>query len=49
VLEHARTQATVPAVLPTVTESDAGTRIVLPGDPEHTGGVYDASSARPID
>jgi hypothetical protein len=36
-------------VLPTVTESASGTRIVLPGDPEDTGGVYDATSARPVD
>jgi 8-oxo-dGTP pyrophosphatase MutT (NUDIX family) len=49
VLAHARTLADVPAVLPTVTESGAGTRIVLPGDPEHTGGVYDAVTARPVD
>ncbi len=49
VLAHAASQAEVPAVLPTVVESPDGTRIVLPGDPEHTGGVYDAFSARPLD
>lgn len=49
VLDHARRLAEVPAVLPTIVESDDGTRIVLPGDPEHTGGVYDAFTARPVD
>jgi 8-oxo-dGTP pyrophosphatase MutT (NUDIX family) len=49
VVDHARSLAAVPAVLPTVDESAAGTRIVLPGDPEGTGGVYDASTARPLD
>jgi 8-oxo-dGTP pyrophosphatase MutT (NUDIX family) len=49
VLEYAAMLSRVPAVLPTVTESASGTRIVLPGDPEDTGGVYDATSARPID
>ncbi len=48
VLDHAAGLARIPAVLPTVTESPDGTRIVLPGDPEHTGGVYDATSARPV-
>ena len=48
VLDHAAAQARVPAVLPTVTESPDGTRIVLPGDPEHTGGVYDAHTAKPV-
>ena len=49
VLDHAAALSSVPAVLPTVRESSSGTRIVLPGDPEHTGGVYDAHSAMPVD
>jgi hypothetical protein len=49
VLAHARALSEVPAVLPTIVESDDGTRIVLPGDPEHTGGVYDAFTARPVE
>ena len=48
VLAHAAALSEIPAVLPTVSESADGTRIVLPGDPEHTGGVYDATSARPL-
>lgn len=48
VLDHARTLARVNAVLPTVTESEDGTRIVLPGDPEGTGGVDDAWTARTV-
>jgi 8-oxo-dGTP pyrophosphatase MutT (NUDIX family) len=49
VLDHAAAMAGVPAVLPTVRESAGGLRIVLPGDPEHTGGVYDAMSGHPVD
>lgn len=48
VLHHARGVAEVHAVLPTVVEADGGARIVLPGDPEGTGGVYDAWTAHPI-
>lgn len=48
VVDHARTIAEVNAVLPTVTEAEDGTRIVLPGDPEGTGGVYDAWTGRPL-
>lgn len=47
-LAHAAALSSLPAVLPTVRESPDGQRIVLPGDPEHTGGVYDAASARPV-
>ena len=49
VVAHARMTAEVNAVLPTVTEAEDGTRIVLPGDPEGTGGVYDAWTGRPLD
>lgn len=48
VLDHARTLAEVHAVLPTVTEAEDGTRIVLPGDPEGNGGVYDAWTGHPL-
>jgi 8-oxo-dGTP pyrophosphatase MutT (NUDIX family) len=48
VLRHAAEQSAVHAVLPTIRESADGIRIVLPGDPEDTGGVYDAVSARPV-
>lgn len=48
VLDHAASLERVPAVLPTVRESDGGLRIVLPGDPEHTGGVYDAVTGHPL-
>ncbi len=49
VLAHARSLARVEAVLPLMRESPDGIRIVLPGDPEHTGGTYDAFTAQPVD
>lgn len=48
VLEHARSLEQVEAVLPMIRESPDGLRIVLPGDPEMTGGVYDAVSGHPV-
>lgn len=48
VLDHARGLAGIHPVLPMMTESPDGARIVLPGDPEGTGGVYDAWTARPL-
>lgn len=48
-LDHARSLPKVEAVLPLMRESSAGIRIVLPGDPEHTGGTYDAFTAKPVD
>lgn len=48
VLDHALGLARVHPVLPTVAETASGTRILLPGDPEGTGGVYDAWTARPL-
>lgn len=48
VLDHARSLSEVRPVLPTVTEGPGGLRILLPGDPEHTGGVYDAITAQPL-
>lgn len=49
VLDHAARLGRVDPVLPLVEESADGMRIVLPGDPEHTGGTYDAFTARPLD
>lgn len=49
VLAHARSLPKVEAVLPLMRESPDGIRIVLPGDPEHTGGTYDAFTAQPVD
>ena len=49
VLDHARSLPAVEAVLPLMRESAAGIRIVLPGDPEHTGGTYDAVTAQPVE
>jgi hypothetical protein len=48
VLEHARAQADVPAVLPMLRDEGGGLRLSLPGDPEGTGGVYDAISGEPL-
>jgi 8-oxo-dGTP pyrophosphatase MutT (NUDIX family) len=48
VLDHARDLSDVRPVLPTITEGPDGMRILLPGDPELTGGVYDAGTARPL-
>ncbi len=48
VLAHAAGLAVVEPVLPTITESPDGVRIVLPGDPEHNGGRYDAYTGRPV-
>lgn len=48
VLEHAAAQAEVPAVLPMLRDEGGGLRLVLPGDPEGTGGVYDAISGEPL-
>ncbi len=49
VLAHAAGLSQVEPVLPLLTDGPGGARIVLPGDPEGTGGVYDAWSARPLD
>lgn len=42
VLEHAAAQSEVPAVVPMLRDEGGGLRLILPGDPEGTGGVYDA-------
>lgn len=49
VLAHARAQAEVPAVVPMLRDEGGGLRLVLPGDPEGTGGVYDALTGEPVD
>lgn len=48
VLGHAATQARVDAVLPMMRDEGGGLRLILPGDPEGTGGVYDAVSGEPL-
>lgn len=48
VLAHAAAQAEVPAVVPMLRDEGGGLRLVLPGDPEGTGGVYDAVTGEPI-
>jgi 8-oxo-dGTP pyrophosphatase MutT (NUDIX family) len=48
VLDHARAQSEIRPILPTVTDGPDGMRILLPGDPELTGGVYDADTGRPL-
>ncbi|MBS1836752.1 MAG: NUDIX domain-containing protein [Actinobacteria bacterium] len=47
-LQHARSLRAIRPILPTVLDEDGAARIVLPGDPEGTGGVYDAFTARPL-
>jgi hypothetical protein len=42
VLAHAAAQSEVPAVVPMLRDEGGGLRLILPGDPEGTGGVYDA-------
>lgn len=48
VLAHAAAQAQVPAVLPMLQDEGGGLRLLLPGDPEGTGGVYDAITGEPL-
>ncbi|HTO01100.1 MAG TPA: hypothetical protein VL068_10535, partial [Microthrixaceae bacterium] len=48
VLTHTAAQASVEPVLPVLEEIGGGLRIRLPGDPEQTGGVYDAITAEPL-
>jgi 8-oxo-dGTP pyrophosphatase MutT (NUDIX family) len=48
VLQHAAAQAEVPAVLPMLRDEGGGLRLILPGDPEGTGGVYDAITGEPL-
>jgi 8-oxo-dGTP pyrophosphatase MutT (NUDIX family) len=48
VLAHAAGQERVDAVVPMLRDEGDGLRIVLPGDPEGTGGTYDAMSGEPV-
>jgi len=48
VLDHAAAQGAVEPVIPLIEDIGGGMRIVLPGDPENTGGVYDAFTAEPL-
>ena len=48
VLAHAANQADVHPILPMLRDEGGGMRLVLPGDPEGTGGVYDAVSGEPV-
>jgi len=48
VLGHAAAQARVDAVLPMLRDEGGGLRLILPGDPEGTGGLYDAVSGEPL-
>lgn len=48
VLRHAAAQERVDAVVPMLRDEGDGLRIVLPGDPEGTGGSYDAVTGEPL-
>lgn len=48
VLDHASAQARVDPVVPMLRDEGGGMRLVLPGDPEGTGGVYDALTGSPL-
>ncbi len=48
VLAHAASQAEVHPILPMLRDEGGGMRLVLPGDPEGNGGVYDAVSGEPV-
>ena len=48
VLDHTAGQGAIEPVLPLIEDVGGGMRIVLPGDPESTGGVYDAFTAEPL-
>ncbi len=47
-LAHAASQEQVQPILPMLRDEGGGIRLVLPGDPEGTGGVYDAISGEPV-
>jgi hypothetical protein len=49
VLQHAAGLAQIDPVLPLIRESEAGMRLMLPGDPEHPSGLYDAYTGQPVD
>lgn len=49
VLEHAAAQARVHPIVPMLRDEGGGLRLVLPGDPEGTGGLYDAITGVPFE
>lgn len=49
VLVHAAAQERVDAIVPMLRDEGGGLRLVLPGDPEGTGGHYDAISGEPLE
>jgi 8-oxo-dGTP pyrophosphatase MutT (NUDIX family) len=49
VIEHAAGQARVNPVVPMLRDEGGGLRLILPGDPERTGGVYDPMTGEPLD
>jgi 8-oxo-dGTP pyrophosphatase MutT (NUDIX family) len=48
VLAHAAAQAEVHAVVPMLRDEGGGLRLILPGDPEGTGGEYDMFTGEPL-
>jgi len=48
VLGHAAAQGRVEPIVPMLRDVGGGLRLVLPGDPEGTGGVYDPVSGEPL-
>jgi 8-oxo-dGTP pyrophosphatase MutT (NUDIX family) len=47
-LDHAASQSRVAPVVPMLRDEGGGLRLVLPGDPEGNGGVYDAMTGEPL-
>ena len=47
-LAHAASQSSVDALVPMLRDEGGGLRLILPGDPEGTGGIYDAVSGAPL-
>ena len=47
-LAHAEAQGAIEPLVPLIEDVRGGMRIVLPGDPEGNGGVYDAFTAEPL-
>lgn len=48
VLRHAEAQGSVAPVVPMLREEGGGLRLILPGDPEGTGGVYHPMTGEPL-
>jgi 8-oxo-dGTP pyrophosphatase MutT (NUDIX family) len=49
VLDHAAEQSRVDPIVPMIREEGGGLRLFLPGDPEGTGGLYDAMTGQPLE